>query len=120
MPTEAQSAPAVVQTAVPASAPASPLGGLSGILPFVLMIPLFWFLLIRPQQKQAKERKVLLDSLKKNDQILTIGGVYGTVTAIGDDQVTLRIDDAKDVRIRIARGSIQGVVKSKAAGEEAA
>ena len=100
-------------------APSSPFGSLGSILPFVLMIPLFWFLLIRPQQKQQKERRALLEALKKNDQVLTIGGVYGTVMAVSDDQVTLKIDDTKDVRIRIARGSIQGVVKSKEKEEAA-
>ena len=119
---QAVTPPATAQTAQPSapigpagSGKVDPMGGMN-ILFLLLMIPLFWFLLIRPQQKQQKERKALLEALKKNDQVLTIGGVYGTVMAINDDQVTLRIDENKDVRIRIARGSIQGVVKSK--GEE--
>ena len=94
--------------------PADPMGGWAGLLPLLFMLPLMYFLFIRPQQKQQKERKALLEALKKNDQVLTIGGIYGTVMAMTDDQVTLRVDEAKDIRIRIARGSIQGVVKAKA------
>ena len=118
---EAPAAP-VAQTqppAAPVGTPPRPDVGFGNFFLLLAMLPLMYFLLIRPQQKQAKERKAVLEALKKNDQVLTIGGVYGTVMAVADDQVTLRIDESKDVRIRIARGSIQGVVKAKAPDAEA-
>jgi len=117
--------PAIPGQPATASAPIGPAGqgkppegGWVTMLPILLMLPLMYFLFIRPQQKQQKKRKAELEALKKNDQVLTIGGIYGTILAVSDDQVTLKIDEAKDVRIRIARGSVQGVVKTKASASE--
>ena len=84
---------------------------LSMILPFVLIFVLFYFLMIRPQSKKEKERVNMLNSLRKNDQVLTSGGMYGIVTNIKDNEVTLKVDDESNVKIRLARNAVVGIVK---------
>ena len=110
--------PAETQTAVPAQPNVPPPGGdmWSTLVMVLPMLAIFYFLMIRPQKKQEKARRALLDALQKNDQVLTVGGIYGTVAAVNGDEITLKIDENKDVRIRISRGAVQTVVKSKDAG----
>lgn len=87
-------------------------GGASSLmsfLPIVLIFVVFYFLLIRPQQKRAKEHRNLLSNLKEGDQVITSGGIYGRITGIRDDKVTVEISDK--VRVKVARGNIAGVVK---------
>jgi len=78
-------------------------------LPIILIFVIFYFLLIRPQQKQKKEHQNLLSNLKVGDNILTSGGIYGRITGIKDDKLTVEISDK--VRVKISRGHIAGVVK---------
>jgi preprotein translocase subunit YajC len=89
-------------------------GGGSGsqiwsFLPIILIFVIFYFLLIRPQQKQRKEHQSLLSNLKVGDNVLTSGGIYGRVTGLKDDKVTVEISDK--VRVKVNRGNISGVVK---------
>ena len=87
-------------------------GGASSLmsfLPIILIFVVFYFLLIRPQQKRAKEHRNLLSNLKEGDQIITSGGIYGRITGIRDDKVTVEISDK--VRVKVARGNIAGVVR---------
>jgi preprotein translocase subunit YajC len=87
-------------------------GGSSQILsflPIILIFVIFYFLLIRPQQKQRKEHQSLLSNLKVGDNVLTSGGIYGRITGIKDDKVTVEISDK--VRVKVSRGHIAGVVK---------
>ena len=86
---------------------ASPAGGMAAfqqVIPLVFMFVIFYFLLIRPQQKKAKEHKALLDALKKGDNIVTAGGVHGKVTAVDDTIITLEI--ATGVNIKITKSYI--------------
>jgi preprotein translocase subunit YajC len=78
-------------------------------LPIILIFVIFYFLLIRPQQRRAKEHKALLSNLKVGDQVLTGGGIYGRVTGLREDIITVEISDK--VRVKVARGSIATVVK---------
>ena len=78
-------------------------------LPIVLIFVIFYFLLIRPQQKRAKEHRTLLSNLKLGDQVLTSGGIYGRVTGLREDVVTVEISDK--VRVKVNRGNIAGVVR---------
>lgn len=78
-------------------------------LPIILIFVIFYFLLIRPQQKRAKEHRMLLQNLKVGDNILTSGGIYGRITGIKDDKITVEISDK--VRVKVNRGHIAGVVK---------
>ena len=85
--------------------------GFQSFLPLILMFVVFYFLLIWPQQKKAKAHKALLSNLKKGDDVVTSSGIYGTITGITDTVVTLEI--AEKVRIKVARNSVAGVVKSQ-------
>ena len=78
-------------------------------LPIIFIFVIFYFLLIRPQQRQKKEHQNLLSSLKVGDNVLTSGGIYGRVTGLKDDKVTVEISDK--VRVKVNRGHIAGVVK---------
>jgi len=82
---------------------------LMSVLPIILIFVVFYFLLIRPQQKQRKEHQNLLSNLKVGDNVLTSGGIYGRITGIKDDRVTVEISDK--VRVKVSRGHIAGVVK---------
>lgn len=87
-------------------------GGSSQImsfLPIILIFVIFYFLLIRPQQKRTKDHRALLDSLKVGDNVLTSGGLYGRVTGLRENIVTIEISDK--VRVKVNRGNIAGVEK---------
>jgi preprotein translocase subunit YajC len=81
---------------------------LVSFLPLALVFAVFYFLLIRPQQQKAKEHKLILANLKKNDQIITSGGLHGRVLALADDVVTVEI--APNVKVQISRPQIATVV----------
>ena len=81
---------------------------LISFLPLVLVFIIFYFLLIRPQQKKSKEHQQMLGKLKKNDEVMTSGGIYGKVTALTDSIVTLEV--APNVRIRVNRPQISAVL----------
>jgi preprotein translocase subunit YajC len=81
----------------------------SGAPMFIIMIGIFYFLLIRPQQKKAKEHRALLEALKKGDSVVTAGGVFGKVTSLDENIVTLEI--ATGVNIKIKKGHIAEVIK---------
>ena len=85
-------------------------------LPIIIIFVVFYFLLIRPQQQKAKEHRVLLDNLKKNDEIITNGGIYGRVITLADDVVTVEI--APNVRVRVSRPQIATVVNSITSDKE--
>lgn len=85
------------------------LGQFQGMIPLVFMFAIFYFLLIRPQQKKAKEHRALLESLKKGDLVVTAGGMHGKVSALDDQVVTLEI--APGVNVRINKGYIATITK---------
>ena len=91
--------------------------GFSGFIPLILMFVIFYFLLIRPQQKKTKEHRQMIASLKKGDRIVTSGGIHGRIT--GMDDVTLTVEIADRVRVKVARGNVsamaQGVAQSQPA-----
>jgi preprotein translocase subunit YajC len=80
--------------------------GLEGILMLLAMFAIFYFLLIRPQQKRAKQHKEMIESLKSGDQVVTAGGIHGKVVSVLDKVVTLEI--ATGVRVKVNRISIAG------------
>jgi preprotein translocase subunit YajC len=86
----------------------SPGAGFLGMLPpLIAMFAIFYFLLIRPQQKKQKERDSMLDSLKEGNNVLTTGGLYGKIKKIKDDVITLQIAD--NVRVKISKDSVTNV-----------
>ncbi len=97
-------------------APGGAAGGAGGgmaafqqIIPLVFMFAIFYFLLIRPQQKKAKEHKALLEAMKKGDNVITAGGVHGKVTAVENELVTLEV--ANNVNIKITKSYIAAIKK---------
>jgi preprotein translocase subunit YajC len=93
-------------------APDGGAAGFASFIPLVLMFVIFYFLLIRPQQKKSKEHRAMIDNLKKGDRIITSGGLHGRVTGI--DQTTLTVEIADKVRVKISRGNVAGIVPSAA------
>ena len=86
----------------------------------ILIFAVFYFLLIRPQQKKAKEHQAYLANLKRGDKVITSGGIYGQITGLTESAVTLEV--AENVRIKVSRSSILGSAleaeKAAAAPEE--
>jgi preprotein translocase subunit YajC len=76
------------------------MGSFVSLVPFVLIFVIFYFLLILPQQKRQKQQKVLLESLKKGDKVITASGIWGTVTNLGKDTVTLQIADNTKIKMQ--------------------
>lgn len=87
----------------------SPSGMLSMLLPFILMFVVMYFLILRPQKRKERERKALLSRVKKNDRVITGGGIHGLVTSVRENEVILRVDDAKDVKLKVDRSAIVAV-----------
>jgi preprotein translocase subunit YajC len=104
----------------PAQPVANPLGGFAQMVPFIIIFVLFYFLLIRPQRRQQKEREKMILALKKNDHVITSGGLCGVVDRIKDNDVFLRVDEKSDVKLRVLRSSIAAVEKVSGADEGAA
>lgn len=80
--------------------------GWAGIVPMVLMFVIFYFLLIRPQQKKAKEHTELLKTLKRGDKVVTNGGIVGVVVSVKEKFVTVRSEDSKFEMLRTAVAEI--------------
>ena len=91
-------------------------GGFASFIPLILIFVVFYFLLIRPQQKQAKKHQAYLGELKKGNKVITKGGIYGEITGLTDSVLTLEIAD--NVRIRVDRGSIAGPQEKEGAQKE--
>lgn len=96
-----------------ASEGASPGAGIGAFLPLILIFVIFYFLLIRPQQKKAKEHQQFLVNLKTGDEVVTSGGLQGTITGLTDRVATLEIADK--VRVKVARPYILGAVSDNPA-----
>lgn len=77
-------------------------------LPIILIFVIFYFLLIRPQQKRQREHQNMLERMSKGDRVVTSGGMYGTVVGVKDNIVVLRI--AEDVKVEFAKSSVSGIV----------
>jgi preprotein translocase subunit YajC len=86
-------------------------GGMTGmvgsLLPLILIFVVFYFLLIRPQQKKAKDHQLMLESIKKGDKVITAGGIYGVVENVGTNTLVLKV--AENVKIKIGKGYIATV-----------
>ena len=78
------------------------------ILPLLIMVVIFYFLLYRPQKKQQKQRQVLLNSLKKGQKVLTVGGIYGEIVSLTEDTLVLQVSEK--VEMKVARTAIAQVL----------
>ncbi|BBI32559.1 preprotein translocase subunit YajC [Cohnella abietis] len=86
-------------------------GGGSNLLitvaPFILMFAIFYFLLIRPQQKKQRQRGSMLNALQKGDKVVTVGGLHGTIAEISDDTVVIKVNDV--TKLTFDRSSVNNV-----------
>ena len=78
-------------------------------IPLILILGVFWFLIIRPQQKKQKEHQRMVDSLRKGDKVVTNGGIFGTIVKVGDDRLTLEI--ASKIQIQLERHQVSRMDK---------
>jgi preprotein translocase subunit YajC len=102
--------PFLAQAAAPEGAPKGLFGGGTGMLVvYGLFIAAMWFLMIAPQRKKQKEHAKMLSSIKAGDDILTSGGIYGTVVSVRDDRYVVRIGDS--TKVEIAKSFVQAVEK---------
>jgi len=82
-------------------------GGFASLIPLVLIMVIFYFLLIRPQQKKVKEHRNIIEGLKKGDKVITGGGFYGTVIDVKDD--FMKVEIAENVRVKVKRDTVLGL-----------
>ncbi len=80
-------------------------------IPLILLFVVFYFLLIRPQQKQQKARKEMLSNLKKGDRVVTIGGIYGVIKEIDDTAISLKV--AENINLKISRAAVDRVLQDE-------
>jgi len=90
-----------------------------GLLPFLAIGFLFYFLLIRPQKTEQGRRRAMLAAVKKNDRVITTGGIYGVVTNVRAeaDEVTVKVDDTTNTKLRMTLSSIARVLGDEASRE---
>ena len=86
-------------------------GPLAMLVPFAMMFLIFYLLVFRPQSKAKRELQAMIKNLKKHDEVVTTGGIFGTVVNVRPESITLRIDE--NVRVEIEPGAIVRLVKSK-------
>ena len=90
-------------------------GILEMLFPFIILFVVFYFLLIRPQSKRAKEHRKMVENLSKGDEVLTQGGIYGKIVEVGDEVLTVEIADGHQVKLqRVAVASVlpKGTIKA--------
>jgi preprotein translocase subunit YajC len=87
-------------------------GAFGPFLPFLVIGILFYFLLIRPERRKRQELDKMLDSLNKDDQIVTVGGIWGVVvnSSKGSDYITIRVDEGNGTKLRVLRSAVSRVV----------
>lgn len=112
---------AFAQTATETSAPTQNTSGTSSmlmnVLPLVLIFVIFYFLLIRPQQRKMRTHRAMVSSLRRGDKILTSGGIIGVVHKVLNDG-EIQVEIAEGVRVRIARGSVNEILSRTGDGKD--
>jgi preprotein translocase subunit YajC len=95
----------------------SPFSLLPGLM---LIVVLFYFLMIRPERRKQAAHRSLLQDLKKNDRVVTIGGIYGVVTNVAreNDEVTIKVDEAGNSKLRITFGAVARVITERPSGDK--
>ena len=93
----------------PAQKPAG--GGLDGMLVLMVLMGVFmYFMVIRPQRRQEKARREMLSKIQKNDHVITSSGLHGIVSSVNGEEVVLKVDESKDVKMRFSRSAIAQVM----------
>ena len=91
----------------PAGQEATPMSTLMGFLPLIAIVGIFYFLILRPQNKKQKETQKMLAALKKGDKVVTIGGIHGTIQTVRETTVIVRVDDS--TKMEFSRSAISSV-----------
>lgn len=99
---------AFAQAAPAAAGSSDPFGGITGMLPILLMFVVLYFVMIRPQMKRQKEHKAMVEALAKGDEVVIAGGVLGRVAKLGDSY--LHVEVANGVELQVQRGSVVQVL----------
>jgi preprotein translocase subunit YajC len=104
----------------PAPQAEDPNGLVRMILPLLMIMVLFYFLLLRPQKKKDEDFRRMVSDLKENDHVVTVGGIHGVVTNVQRDaeRVTIRVDDATGTKLRVTAASIARVITDEDSGSE--
>src|SRR3989304_9732760 len=84
----------------------------------VIIFAIMYFLIIRPQKQKEKKRLQMISNVRKHDKIVTVGGVHGVVISVKENEVIVRVDDAKDVKLKIDKSAITAVTVSKGEQED--
>ena len=100
----------VALTIAPTGPAAQPGGAGQFLLPMMFAMAVFWFFLIRGQGRKKKELAKMIQGLKKNDRVVTIGGIVGTVVTAKDDEIVVRVDESSNIKMTFVRQSIQRVI----------
>jgi len=85
----------------------------------VIMFAVMYFLIIRPQKQKEKKRQAMITNVRKQDRIVTAGGVHGVVVSVKENEVVVRVDDAKDVKIKVDKSALTSVSAPRGEQEEA-
>jgi preprotein translocase subunit YajC len=85
------------------------LGAIGSLIPFALIFVIMWFLIIRPQQRRAKEHQELIRNVRRGDTIVTAGGFIGKVTKVADEAAEIEVEIADGVRVKVVRAMISEV-----------
>ena len=84
-----------------------------GFITLIIIFVIFYLLLILPQQKRQKQHRKMIESLKKGDEVITMGGIHGTIVQLDDNTVVLRVDKEKDVKIRLNKNAVSAIKGKK-------
>ncbi len=106
--------PAYAQTAA-----GDALGGFGSFIPLILIFVIFYFFLIRPQQKRAKEHKAMLQAIRRGDQVVTQGGIMGKIVRVKEGEDEVEVEIAEGVKVRVVRATIAAVVSKTEPAKEA-
>ncbi|TWT45310.1 preprotein translocase subunit YajC [Phycisphaerae bacterium RAS1] len=105
----------LAQTTQPTATAPTPMSGAEvffrQILPLLLPIAIIWWFMLRGQRREKKKYQDMINTLKRNDRVQTIGGIIGTVVDVRDNEVTLKVDESSNVKIRFVRGAIKEVLR---------
>mgnify|MGYP006275238891 CR=1 FL=1 len=102
--------PALISPAYAQAAADAPAAGLAQFVPLVLIFVIFYFLLVRPQQKKMKDHKAVLEAIRRGDRIVTNGGVIGLVTKVNAEERQLEVEIADGVRVKVMRDMVNTVL----------
>lgn len=95
----------------------SPWGMLGTLWPIIAIVVIMYFLLIRPQRQKEKRRQGMLKSLEKNDSIVTIGGIHGVVKNVTDKEVTVLVDEKRELTLKMNRSAVYSILRGEEEGE---